>query len=96
MVRVDRVKSTTLPSANLGVLPVGTAVLGKLQVGKNIWVQVPNQNGWANQSEKHWCLLAQAYTVDGATVPRPWDGQATNPFPIANENCAQRNIEINP
>lgn len=97
-VRVDRVKASTLPSANLGVLPIGTALLGKLQVGKNSWVQIPNQNGWANQSEKHWCLLAQAYTVDGTTVPRPWNGQATNPppFPIVGENCAQRNIEINP
>lgn len=97
-IRVDRVKASTLPTANLGVLPIGTAVLGKLQVGNYSWVQVPNQNGWANQSEKHWCLLAQAYTVDGTTVLRPWNGQATNPppFPIANENCAQRNIEINP
>lgn len=97
-VRVDRVKASTLPSANLGVLPIGVGVLGKLLVGKSAWVQVPNQNGWANQSEKHWCLLAQAYTVDGTTVARPWNGQATNPppFPIGNENCAQRNIEINP
>ncbi|MBI5118863.1 hypothetical protein HZA56_20535 [Candidatus Poribacteria bacterium] len=98
IIRVDRVKASTLPSANLGVLPVGTAVLGILQVGKNSWVKVPNQSGWANQSEKHWCLLAQAYTVDGATIPRPWNGQAANPppFPIINETCAQRNIEISP
>ena len=98
VVRVDRVKASTLPSANLGVVSVGTAVLGRLDVGQNRWVQVPNQNGWANQSEKHWCLLAQAYTSDSTTVPRSWDGQATNApaFPIANENCAQRNIEINP
>lgn len=98
LVRVDRVKASTLPSANLGVLPIGSAVLGALRQNGFSWVQVPNQNGWANQSENHWCLLAQTYTIDGITVPRPWNGQATNPppFPIANENCAQRNIEINP
>ena len=96
VVHVDRVKASTLPTANLGVVPVGTAVLGAIRQNGFSWVQAPNQNGWANQSETHWCLLAQAYTVDGTTVPRPWDGQATNPppFPIANENCAQRNIEI--
>lgn len=99
VVRVDRVKASTLPTANLGVLPVGTAVLGVLRQNEFSWVQVPNQNGWANQSEKHWCLLAQAYTVLIApTIPQAWNGQATNPppFPIANENCAQRNIEISP
>ena len=97
-VRVDRVKASTLPTANLGVLPIGVAALGLLKVGKFAWVQVPNQNGWANQSEKHWCLLAQAYTADGTIVARAWNGQATNPppFPVALENCAQRNIEINP
>jgi hypothetical protein len=98
VVRVDRVKASTLPSANLGVLPIGTAVLGALRQTGSSWVQVPNQNGWANQSEKHWCLLGQAYTSDLTTIPRPWNGQATNPppFPTANDNCAQRNIEINP
>lgn len=98
MVRVDRVKVSTLPAANQGVVSVGTAVLGKLQVGKRSWVQVPNQNGWDNKSEKHWCLLGQAHTVDGTTIPRSWNGQATNPppFPLSNENCAQRNIAINP
>ena len=97
-VRVDRVKASTLPSANLGVLSIGNAVLGTLRQNEFSWVQVPNQNSWANQSERHWCLLAQAYTGDGITIPRSWDGQATNPppFPIANENCAQRNIEILP
>lgn len=97
-VRVDRVKASTLPSANLGVLPIGNAVLGALRQSGFAWVQVPNQNGWANQSERHWCLLAQAYTVDGVTISRPWNGQATNPppFPIVNENCAQRNIGILP
>jgi hypothetical protein len=97
-VRVDRVKASTLPTANLGVLPVGTATLGVLKVGKSAWVQVPNQNGWANQSEPHWCLLAQAYTADGTTVPRAWDGQAASPppFPLALDNCAQRNVQINP
>src|SRR5262245_28609754 len=97
IVRVDRVKASTLPTANLGVLPIGTAVLGTLRQNGFSWVQVPNQNGWANQSEQHWCLLAQAYTQQiSATIPRPWDGQATNPppFPIANENCRQRNIRI--
>lgn len=97
-VRVDRVKASTLPSANLGVMPIGTGATGVLRVGEKKWVQVPNQNGWANQSEKHWCLLAQAYTADGTTVPRPWNGQLNNPppFPVTAENCAQRNIEINP
>jgi hypothetical protein len=97
-VRVDRVKASTLPTANLGVLAVGTATLGILKVGASAWVQVPNQNGWANQSETHWCLLAQAYTADGTTVPRAWNGQAASPpaFPVALENCAQRNIQINP
>jgi hypothetical protein len=95
-VRVDRVKASTLPSANLGVKAVGTAVLGACPVGSSSWVQVPNQNGWANQSEPHWCLLAQTYTNDLVTVPRSWDGQATSPppFPVANDACAQRNIEI--
>lgn len=97
-VRVDRVKASTLPTANLGVLPVGTGAVGLLPVGASTWVQVPNPNGWANQSEQHWCLLAQAYTTDGATIPQPWNGQAAAPppFPIGNDNCAQRNIAINP
>jgi hypothetical protein len=98
-VTVDRVKASTLPSANLGVLPVGTAALGVLRQGQSAWVQVPNTNasGWANQSERHWCLLAQAYTADG-TIPRSWNGQASNPppFPVTSQNSAQRNIEILP
>jgi hypothetical protein len=96
-VRVDRVKASTLPSANLGVVAVGSADISQLLIGKSAWVQVPNTAGWANQSEPHWCLLAQAYTSDGTTVPRAWNGQMTAPpaFPVANENCAQRNIEIN-
>jgi hypothetical protein len=97
-VRVDRVKASTLPTANLGVQPIGVASLGQLLAGKNAWVQVPNTNGWANQSEKHWCLLGQTYTTDLTTIPRPWNGQLTNPpaFPITLDNCAQRNIEIDP
>lgn len=96
VVRVDRVKASTLPSANLGVVAVGTASLGLLPVGQSRWVQVPNSSGWANQSERHWCLLAQAYTADGTTIARPWNGQAASPppFPVALQNCAQRNIEI--
>jgi len=99
-VAVDRVKASTLPTANLGVLSIGTASLGSLAAGKSMWVQVPNTNvsGWANQSEQHWCLLGQAFTSDGTTIPRPWNGQATNPpaFPITLINCAQRNIAILP
>lgn len=99
-VTVDRVKASTLPSANLGVLPVGSGVVGLLRVGQSAWVQVPNTNpsGWANQAEKHWCLLAQAYTSDGTTIPKPWNGQAgaPPPFPVALNHCAQRNIEIMP
>jgi hypothetical protein len=96
--RVDRVKASTLPTANLGVQPIGFSSLGQLLAGKSAWVQVPNTNGWANQSEKHWCLLGQAYTTDLTTIARPWNGQAANPpaFPVALDNCAQRNIEINP
>jgi hypothetical protein len=98
IVHVDRVKASTLPTANLGVLPIGSAVLGFLRQNGFSWIQVPNQNGWGNQSEKHWCLLGQVYTSDLTTIPRPWSGQATNPppFPTTNDNCAQRNIEINP
>jgi len=98
VVAVDRVKASTLPTANLGVLPVGSATLGLLRVGQSQWVQVPNATGWANQSEQHWCLLAQAFTADGTTIPRPWNGQSVNPppFPIAKQNCAQRNIAILP
>ncbi|MEK6225533.1 MAG: hypothetical protein AABM40_04475 [Chloroflexota bacterium] len=97
---VDRVKASTLPSANLGVLGVGSATLGVLLIGQNRWVQVPNSNasGWSNQGEQHWCLLGQAYTSDGSTIPRPWNGQAASPppFPVNNNNCAQRNIQILP
>ena len=98
VVRVDRVKASTLPSANLGVRPVGLSVVGPLSAGQSRWVQVTNGSGWANQSEPHWCLLAQAYTADGVTVPRPWFGDNVNPppFPVALDNCAQRNIEIAP
>lgn len=98
IVRVDRVKASTLPSANLGVMPIGNAVIDSLPVNGSRWVKVPNQNGWANQGESHWCLLAQTYTSDGTTIPCPWNGQATNPqvFPITKENCAQRNIAILP
>jgi hypothetical protein len=93
---VDRVKASTLPSANLGVMAVGAANAGPLAMGAFKWVQVPNMNGWANQNEAHWCLLAQAFTLDGTTIPRPWNGQAAMPppFPLADENCAQRNIMI--
>ena len=98
-VAVDRVKASTLPTANLGVVAVGTgSVAGSLPRNRSAWVQVVNSNGWANAGEKHWCLLAQAFTADGTTIPRPWNGQATNPpaFPLSLVNCAQRNIEINP
>lgn len=98
VVRVDRVKASTLPSANLGVISVGSAVSGTLNHGQSQWVQVPNQHGWANQADRHWCLLAQAYTADLTTVPPSWSGQASGapPFPIGNDECAQRNIEILP
>jgi hypothetical protein len=97
-VAVDRVKASTLPTANLGVVAVGQASAGPLPVGTSKWVQVPNLNGWANDGEKHWCLLAQAFTLDGTTIPRPWNGQAQSPpaFPITDDNCAQRNIMISP
>ena len=93
---VDRVKASTLPTANLGVVAVGQASAGPLKVGDSQWVQVPNVMGWANQGEPHWCLLAQAFTQDGTTIPRPWNGQATSPppFPIHDPNCAQRSIMI--
>jgi hypothetical protein len=97
---VDRVKASTLPTANLGVMSVGQASAGPLMVGQSKWVQVPNQNmnHWGNQGEEHWCLLAQAFTADGTTIARPWDGQAVSPppFPNADKNCAQRNIMISP
>jgi len=97
---VDRVKASTLPSANLGVMSIGSGVVGLIRTGQSAWVQVPNSNpaGWGNQGEKHWCLLAQAYTSDGTTIPKPWNGQAASPppFPVARTNCAQRNIEVAP
>jgi hypothetical protein len=92
---VDRVKASTLPSANLGVLPVGNASAGPLLMGQSVWVQVANPNGWANQGEEHWCLLAQAFTTDNTTIPRPWT-PPSSPFPVGDENCAQRNIMISP
>jgi hypothetical protein len=98
-VAVDRVKASTLPTANLGVVAVGQASAGPLPVGTFKWVQVPNLNGWANQGEEHWCLLAQAFTLDGTTIPRPWNGQMMGgppQFPITDVNCAQRNIMISP
>jgi hypothetical protein len=99
-VRVDRVKASTLPSANLGVVGIGEATLGVLEKAKSAWVEVPKMvgNDWNNGGESHWCLLAQAYTSDGSIIQRPWDGQATIPvaFPVQQENCAQRNVEINP
>jgi hypothetical protein len=98
-VTVDRVKASTLPSGNLGVIAVGTgSALGSLLHAHSAWVQVVNSNGWANQSEPHWCLLAQAYTADDTTIPKPWNGQLASPpaFPIALINCAQRNIQILP
>jgi hypothetical protein len=98
IVRVDRVKASTLPTANLGVRPVGVSAGGPLSAGQSRWVQVANASDWVNQSEPHWCLLAQAYTADGTAVPRPWFGDHASPppFPVALENCAQRNLEILP
>jgi hypothetical protein len=100
MASVDRVKASTLPSANLGVLGVGSAAVSLIKAGQSAWVQVPNMNtaGWANQSEQHWCLLAQAYTSNVAVIPKPWDGQAVSPppFPVTLKNCAQRNVMISP
>ncbi len=95
-VAVDRVKASTLPSGNLGVIAVGQASAGPLRMGMFQWVQVPNLNGWANQGEEHWCFLAQAFTLDGTTIPRPWNGQGAMPpaFPVSDDNCAQRNIMI--
>lgn len=99
-VRVDRVKASTLPSANLGVVGIGEATLGVLEKAKSAWVEVPKMTGndWDNEGESHWCLLAQTYTSDGSIIRRPWDGQVTMPiaFPVQQENCAQRNVEINP
>jgi hypothetical protein len=94
-VRVDRVKASTLPSANLGVLPVGSAAGGPIPPGGFAWVQVPNTTGWSNQGETHWCLLAQAYSVSTA-IPQPWHGDVASPppFPANLPNCAQRNIHI--
>jgi hypothetical protein len=98
LARVDRVKASTLPTANLGVQGVGVSLASLIKGGQSKWVQVPNQNvsGWANQGEPHWCLLAQAYTQDLTTIQRPWNGQATSPlpFPIGLVNCAQRNVMI--
>ena len=96
VVHVDRVKASTLPSANLGVVSIGTSMAGALAQGQSVWVQVSNPSGWANQGETHWCLLAQAYTSDSAIIASPWNGQAGSPppFPVANGNCAQRNIDI--
>lgn len=91
-VRVDRVKASTLPSGNLGVVGVGESASSVLEKGKYAWVEVPQLNNWDNQSEPHWCLLAQAYTTDGMVIPKPWNGQTA--FPVSLENCAQRNIEI--
>src|SRR6202011_6195058 len=72
---VDRVKASTLPSANLGVLSVGSAVASLIKQNQSAWLQAPNTNpaGWSNQGEPHWCLLAQAYTADLATIPKPWN-----------------------
>lgn len=97
-VHVDRVKASTLPSGNLGVVSVGTAIAGPLAVGAKRWVQIPPPAGWANQSETHWCLLAQAYTTDKVAIPVAWNGQAPSPssFPQSLDNCAQRNIDIVP
>lgn len=97
-VHVDRVKASTLPTANLGVVSVGSASSGPLLVGATRWVQVPSPSGWANQSETHWCLLAQGYTNNKTTIPVAWNGQATMPvaFPTAKDNCAQRNVDIAP
>lgn len=97
-VHVDRVKASTLPSGNLGVVPVGSANVGPLSVGTKRWVQVPPPAAWANQSETHWCLLAQAYTTDKVAIPVAWNGQAASPsaFPQSLDNCAQRNIDIVP
>jgi len=101
LVHVDRVKASTLPTANLGVIAVGDSVAGPLALslaaGKSAWVQVPNTMGWANAGEDHWCLLAQAFTSDATVIPRPWNaqnGMQIPPFPITDINCAQRNISI--
>jgi hypothetical protein len=101
-VHVDRVKASTLPSANLGVKLVGAAISGEIPYPGSRWVQVPNRVGWDNQGESHWCLLAQAYD-ETAGIHRAWDGQISNPpaFPVSppdpgNDRCAQRNIHIAP
>jgi hypothetical protein len=101
---VDRVRASTLPNANSGVLSVGSGAASLIKKSTSLWVQVPNTNpsGWANQGVPHWCLLAQAYTDDWttmpmtATIPKPWNGQAASPppYPIALPNCAQRNVMI--
>jgi hypothetical protein len=52
---VDRVKGSTLLTANLGVVSVGQASAGPLLVAESKWVQVPNQNanGWGkNQANQ--------------------------------------------
>jgi hypothetical protein len=95
VVHVDRVKASTLPSANLGVVHVGTSAASAIAPGQSRWVQVPPPNGWINGNETHWCLLAQTFTSDPTVIPQPWDGH-TSPtaFPLAAVNTAQRNIDI--
>ena len=95
-VHVDRVKASTLPTANLGIVLVGAAIAGELGANQSRWVQVPNRVGWAKDTEAHWCLLAQVYD-EPALVHRVWDGQVLTPppFPATTSNrCAQRNIQI--
>ena len=101
-VHVDRVKASTLPSANLGVRLIGAGIAGVIPQGQSRWVQVPNRVGWNDEGESHWCLLAQGYD-ETAGIQRAWDGQAATPPPfpaqapaVGNERCTQKNIHIAP
>ena len=89
-VRVDRVKASTLPNANQGIVHVGEAFISLLPAGQRRWAKVPNINGWGKGGESHWCLLAQA--IAPPVTPPPWN--PVSPFPGGAQNCAQRNIFI--
>ena len=91
-VKVDRIQASTW-LLNQYVQPVGLSVAPELTaVGQTAWVQIPPPANWSNNSDDHWCIVAQAYDPAHG-VPRLWPD--TGPvFPTDKDRCAQRNVTI--
>ena len=92
-VQVDRIQASTW-LVNQNIHAIGVAAGPEIKPGQSAWVQIPPPANWFNDSDQHWCVVAQAYDTPSG-VPRLWP--ETGPvFPTGNDRCAQRNVTLKP